>query len=53
MILLILRRLFQGFSGGSVAKNSPANAGNKDSIPDPGRSNVVQSNKATNTEPKF
>ena len=36
-----------------MAKNSPANAGNKDSIPDPGRINLVQSNKATTVEPKF
>ena len=32
------------FTGGSVVKNPPVNAGNMNSIPDPGRSHVPQSN---------
>ena len=32
--------VIQGFSGGSVVKNSPANAGDTGSIPGPGRSHV-------------
>ena len=34
----------QGFPGGSVVKNSPANAGDIGSIPDPGRSHMPWSN---------
>ena len=34
----------QGFPGGSVVKNSPANAGDMGSIPDPGSSHVLRSN---------
>ena len=34
-----------GFSGGSVVKNPPANAGNMGSIPSPGRSHMLQSNQ--------
>ena len=34
----------QGFPGGSVVKNPPANAGDMGSIPDPGRSHVPWSN---------
>ena len=34
----------QGFPGGSVVKNSPANAGDVGSIPDPGRPHVPWSN---------
>ena len=30
----------EGFPGGSVVKNSPANAGDIGSIPDPGRSHM-------------
>ena len=33
-----------GFLSGSVVKNSPANAGDKGSIPDPGRSPMLWSN---------
>ena len=36
----------EGFPGGSVVKNSPASAGDTGLIPDPGRSHVLQSNKA-------
>ena len=35
-----------GFSGGSVPKNLPANAGNTSSIPGPGRSHMPWSNYA-------
>ena len=34
----------QGFPGGSVVKNPPANAGDPGSIPALGRSHMVQSN---------
>ena len=34
----------QGFPGGLVVKNLPANAGDTGSAPDPGRSHVLQSN---------
>ena len=34
----------EGFSGGSVVKNPPANAGDTGSIPDLGRSHMPQSN---------
>ena len=37
----------QGFPGGSVVKNPPANAGDMGSIPDPGRSHMPQSNRAS------
>jgi len=33
-----------GFSGGSVVKNPPANAGDSGSTPDPGRSHALQRN---------
>ena len=35
-----------GFPGGAVVKNPPANAGDTDSSPGPGRSHMLQSNKA-------
>ena len=35
-----------GFPGGIVAKNPPANAGDTGSIPGPGRSHMLQGNKA-------
>ena len=34
----------QGFPCGSVVKNLPANAGDKGSIPDPGRSHMLLGN---------
>ena len=34
----------QGFPGGSVVKNLPANAGDTATIPGPGRSHMPQSN---------
>ena len=39
-----LKSDFQGFPGGSVVKNLPANAGQTDSIPHLGRSHMPQSN---------
>ena len=39
-----IRRTFQGFPGGSVVKNPPANLGDMGSSPGPGRSHVPQSN---------
>ena len=35
-----------GFPGNSVVKNPPANAEDKGSIPDPGRSHMPRGNKA-------
>ena len=35
-----------GFPGGSVVKNPPASAGDRGSIPDPGRSRMLCSNWA-------
>ena len=39
--------LVQGFPGGSVVKNLPANARDTGSIPGPGRSYMSWSNQAT------
>ena len=39
-----LRITSEGFPGGSVVKNPPANAGDTGFIPGPGRSHVPQSN---------
>ena len=36
----------EGFPGGSVVKNLPANAGDTGSVPGPGRSHMQQSNSA-------
>ena len=36
----------EGFPGGTVVKNPPANAGDTGSIPGPGRSHMPQSNEA-------
>ena len=38
------RKNLLGFSGGTVVKNPPANAGNTDSNPGPGRSHMPWSN---------
>ena len=43
---LVHQIFIQGFPGGSVVKNPPANAGDRSSIPDPGRSHTLQSKKA-------
>ena len=40
------RKLKEGFSGGTMVKNLPANAGDMSSIPDLGRSHMLQSNEA-------
>ena len=37
---------FQGFPGGAVVENLPANAGDTGSSPDPGRSHMLQSSWA-------
>ena len=42
----VLKRCFWGFPGGSVVKSPPANAGDSDLTPDPGRSHVSQNNSA-------
>ena len=36
----------QGFPGGPVVKNLPANSGDTDSIPSPGRFHVLRGNQA-------
>ena len=41
---LFLNLIFQGFPGGSVIKNPPANAGNTGSTPGLGRSHLLRSN---------
>ena len=41
---LNLKMHTQGFPGGAVVKNPPANAGDAGSIPDPGRSHMPWSN---------
>ena len=40
----LLKLMNQGFPGGAVVKNPPANAGDMGSIPGPGRSHMPQSN---------
>ncbi|XP_073664253.1 serine/threonine-protein phosphatase 6 regulatory subunit 2-like isoform X2 [Tursiops truncatus] len=42
--LLKLKESIQGFPGGAVVKNPPANAGDTGSSPGPGRSHMPQSN---------
>ena len=42
-----IKKTIAGFSGGSVVKNPPANAGDTGPIPDPGRSHVPWSNSRT------
>ena len=41
---LPMKNKVKGFPGGSVVKNLPANAGDTGSIPDLGRSHMLQSN---------
>ena len=43
MYLLIFKDIYRDFPGGIVTKNPPANAGNTDLIPGPGRSHMLQS----------
>ena len=38
------KKTFWGFPGGTVVKNSPANAGDTGSSPGPGRSHMLRSN---------
>ena len=42
--LLSYKKLLLGFPGGSVVKNPHANAGDTDSVSDPGRSHMPWSN---------
>ena len=42
----VARNLRWGFPGGPATKNPPANAGNTDSVPGPGRSHMPQSTQA-------
>ena len=46
MDLHTLKATAWGFPGGSVVKNPPASAGDRNSIPDPGRCHVPRSNKS-------
>ena len=39
-----LKEISEGFPGGTVLKNPPANAGDTGSSPDPGRSHMPRSN---------
>ena len=41
---LEFKRVQEGFPGGAVVKNPPANAGDMGSSPGPGRSHMLQSN---------
>ena len=41
-----LRKKVYGFPGGSVARNPPANGGDRSSIPDPGRFHMLLSSQA-------
>jgi len=43
--IFFYKRSSQGFPGGCVVKNHPANSGGTGSIPDPGRSHMPQSNE--------
>ena len=40
----MLKEFYQGFPGGTVVKNPPANARDMGSSPGPGRSHMLQSN---------
>jgi len=42
--MLALKKYLEGFLGGSVVKNPPANAGDTGLIPEPGRSHMPWSN---------
>ena len=41
---MLKKKKYQGFPGGSVVKNPPADAGDMGSIPDPGRFLMPKSN---------
>ena len=45
-LILIFKKKIQGFPGGSVVKNPPANAGDTGLIPIPGRSHMPQGSLA-------
>ena len=49
--MIISLKKIAGIPGGSVVKNSPANAGDIDLIPDPGRSHKPHSNEAATIKP--
>ena len=53
MLILISEMYFGDFPGGPMAKNLPCNAGDMDSIPDPGRSHMPWNNSlcAATAEP--
>ena len=42
----VIRIITEGFPGGAVVENPPANAGNTGSSPGPGRSHMPRSNSA-------
>ena len=44
-ITIFLKSELKDFPGGSVVQNPPANAGDTGSIPDPGRSHMLQGNQ--------
>ena len=44
--LCLVYKIGQGFHGGTVVKNPPANAGDTGSSPGPGRSHMPRSNEA-------
>ena len=43
-IIYIFKNLSEGFPGGAVVRNPPANAGDMGLSPGPGRSHMLQSN---------
>ena len=43
-VVITVKREALGFPGGALVKNPPANAGDTDSIPGPGRSHMPRSN---------
>ena len=47
----ILKTLIEGFPGGPMVKNPPANAGDTGSIPGLGRSPMLQGNQAHGPQP--
>ena len=48
---ILCLKLFQGFPGGAVAENLPANAGDTGSSPGLGRSHMPRSNQAREPQP--
>ena len=41
---VLIRKVYEGFPGGSAVKNLPDNAGDPNLIPDLGRSHMLSSN---------